>query len=348
MGAVVLKDNLIMLARAGLWVGCSWLAGCSFLIDVNRDQCSTDGDCERAGVAGSCEQGICVMQSDSPATCDGGECSSVSDAGDAGDGGDGDGGDAGMDPSGVLCSDVRCEEGELCFAETCVSEATIAPFICEPEEPAAPVGPVSFRMPVRDFVTGEPLPDLVVLACREADVSCDSPIARFDDPEGTGDIELELPYEFQGYLEVSSPAVLTSLWYFTKPLLEPLEAKVLKAVAPSTVEVLASITGIDVDSNSKGIVILEAFDCERNAAGGIHFEEEKRTALPFYIIDERPNREATVSVRNEVENQAAGGFVNATPGFTQFFARIGVDGPILGGVNANVKANTVTYVDIHP
>jgi hypothetical protein len=335
------KDNVIMLARAGLWLGYALLTGCSFLIDVGRDQCSTDGDCDRAGVGGSCNQGICVAMSSSSSTCDGGECSSAMGGSDA------DVGDASNEPSGLLCNGVRCEEAEVCFADTCAIATSVAPYMCEADEPPAPVGLLRFTMPVRDFVSDQPLPDLVVLACRENDVACDSPIARFDDPDGTGDVVLELPFKFRGYLEVSSSASLTSLWFFTRPMLEPLDAKVLKAVASTTVELLAAIAGVMID-RSQGIVIVEPFDCDGYPAGGIHFEESKRTATPFYIIDERPSIEATITVRDEVENQAGGGFVNAAPGFTLFTARIGVDGPVLGEVNANVKANTVTYIDIHP
>ncbi len=329
-----------MLARAGLWLGCTLLAGCSFLIDVNRDQCSTDGDCDWAGVSSSCNQGICVAMSSSSSTCDGGECSPVTDASEPV-------ADASTEPDGLMCNGTRCEEAEVCFADTCAVATSVAPYMCEVDEPPAPVGSIRFTMPVRDFVSDAPLPNLMVLACRENDLACDSPIARFDDVDGTGDVVLELPYKFRGYLEVSSSAALTSLWFFTQPLLEPLNAKVLKAVAPTTVDLLAAIAGLQID-RSQGIVIVEPFDCDGNPAGGIHIEESKQTAIPFYIIDERPSIEATVTVRDDVENQAAGGFVNATPGFTLFTARIGVDGPVLGEVNANVKSNTVTYIDIHP
>jgi hypothetical protein len=164
---------------------------------------------------------------------------------------------------------------------------------------------------------------------------------------GTGDIELELPYRFSGFLEVHSSDALTALWYFTEPLLEPRVAKDLLVPAPSTVAVLASVTGFALESN-KGIVILEAFDCEGVARGGISFEESKQGALPFFIVDELPNSEANVTVRDDMNDIAIGGFLNAAPGFTLFTARLGVDGPKLGEFNANVRASTVTYLDIHP
>jgi hypothetical protein len=321
------------------------LQGCSFLIDVDRNQCERDRDCERQGYTSTCEENVCVHEReqapDDDEDCDGGACES--------------GGDAGMTESdagavsaiGESCAgSLRCVESAVCFKDECVRESDVSRFLCEPEEPEE-VETVRFTMPVRDFVSDAPLVNMRVRACLETDVSCSDPVATFDDTEGTGDIEMELPYEFAGFLEVQADETLTSLWYFTKPLLEETDAKVLKAVSPDGLTLLASIASLTIDA-SRGVVILETFDCTRSAVGGVHFEESKKSAVPFFIIDGLPNKESTITVRNELENQAAGGFVNATPGFTNFTARLGVDGPVLGTFNANVKANTVTYVDIHP
>jgi hypothetical protein len=317
------------------------LSGCSLLIDVDRDQCRQDTDCAAVGFAATCMQGVCVRQEAAPDECDGGSCEPSVDSAVPNDAG------GTVAALGAACAeDVRCEDDALCFKEQCSVPAQVERFLCEPDAPAT-VATVRFTMPVRDFVSEEPLPELVVLACLENDVSCNEPIARFDDPDATGDVVLDLPYLFTGYLDVRSPAVLPSLWYFTKPLVKPTDAKVLKAASMQTVQLLAGITSIEVDA-SKGLVILEAFDCEKNAAGGIHFEESKRAAIPFFIIDGQPNVESTITIRNDLDNQAAGGFINATPGFTIFSARIGIDGPVLGSFNANVRANTVTYLDIHP
>lgn len=318
----------------GVVLGWCVIAGCSALIDVGGDQCTADSECRGLGFDAVCEQGICVRDEEPAATCDGGSCETV---------------DAGPDESplgGSCVGSTVCEEGAYCFKDQCVIQDEVSLFICAPEQPT-PAASVRFTMPVRDFVTEMPLAGLLVLACNENDVSCAAPIAMFDDPEGTGDVVLDLPYGFMGYLEVTSDSTLTSLWYFTRPLYEETNAKVLKAVAPDTLVLLASITSIKIEA-SKGVAIIEAFDCTESAVGGIHFEESKDDATPFYIIDSLPNAESTITVRNEQDNQAAGGFVNATPGFTLFSARIGIDGPLIGTFNANVKANTVTYLDIHP
>lgn len=328
-------------AHASLAFFAAALSGCSLLIDVDRDQCTQASDCATVGFAATCMQGVCVRQEAeaAPAQCDSGSCEPIVDgAVDAG---------GTVAALGAACAeDVRCEDDAICFKEQCAVPAQVERFLCEPDGPVT-AATLRLTMPVRDFVSEEPLPELVVLACLQNDVSCDAPIARFDDPDATGDVVLDLPYAFDGYLDVRSASTLPSLWYFTRPMVTPIDAKVLKAVSAQTVQLLAGITQIEVDA-SKGLVILEAFDCEENAAGGIHFEESKHAAIPFFIIDGQPNVESTITIRNELDNQAAGGFINATPGFTIFSARLGIDGPVLGSFNAYVRANSVTYLDIHP
>ena len=321
-------------------IACAALNGCSLLIDVGGDQCVQSSDCGGVGFESTCERGICVRIDESAASCDGGSC---------GESGNSGGNDASSEASAIGSSCLasqRCVDDGICFKDQCVLERDVGRFICEPGAPVQ-LDTIHFTMPVLDFVTEVPPADLVVLACNENDVNCVAPIARFDDTMGTGNVVFDLPYEFGGYLEISSPEALTSLWYLTRPLVKDTSSKVVKVVSSATVGLLAMLTENQWDP-TKGLVILEAFDCEELAVGGIHFEDSKQVGIPFFIIDGQPNTESKVSVRSEVDNQAAGGFLNAKPGFTIFTARIGVDGPVLGTFNANVRVNTVTYLDIHP
>ena len=118
-------------------------------------------------------------------------------------------------------------------------------------------------------------------------------------------------------------------------------------VAPSSLDLLASFAGFAADT-TKGLVVLEPFDCMQRAVGGVHFEASKAGGIPFFIVDGTPNSESIVTVRDDAENAAIGGFLNAKPGFTIFTAQLGQDGPIIGHFNGNVRANTVTYLDIYP
>jgi hypothetical protein len=46
------------------------------------------------------------------------------------------------------------------------------------------------------------------------------------------------------------------------------------------------------------------------------------------------------------DNTADGGFINLAPGFITFRAHLGVDGLELGRFNAQIRANTITYIDL--
>jgi len=201
------------------------------------------------------------------------------------------------------------------------------------------------RMQVLDYVTLKAPSGLRVLACRSNDATCTSPVNTFDDPDGTGAIELALPGGFIGFLEVTGDGMLPGLWYLTRPIDGDRTFKDLLVVSPDTLRGLASITGYSADAG-KGLVIMEAFDCDEGALGGVHFDEEKGGALPFYIVDLSPNVDVKVSVLEE-ENNATGGLLNAEVGFNQFSAMLGIDGALLGKFNARVAASTVTYIDIY-
>jgi hypothetical protein len=326
-----LAGNKLLLAAAPLLFGCSWL------VEVGDDQCTRDRDCSAIGLSGTCEQGVCVARS--PAT----EAPGPDDQRDAATPEI----DAATSGGSNSClGSMRCEDDDVCFKEQCVPMRDVERFLCEEQEPPR-IDELRFQMHVKEFVSQTPAAGLTASACVANDVSCNNPVATFEDTEGTGDIVIDLPYEFAGFLQVRSDDTLPALWYFTRPLIEPRVANDLEVPSPTTVQLLAAVTQLTPDA-SKGLVILEAFDCAGVAVPGVSFAESKKSAIPFFIVDDLPNLESTVTVRNDEANQAVGGFLNATPGFTLFTARIGVEGTKLGEYNALVRANTVTYLDIYP
>ena len=284
------------------------------------------------GCRATCEDGICVAPAIAP-PADGGTRAGGADAA------------MSSDPNSCFGS-KRCDDGKLCWKDQCVVERDVERFLCDPPM-AEPGGDVPFEMPVVEFVSEKPPKDMVALACRAEDAELHRPQGRFEDKDGTGLISMNLPRGFDGFIEVTSSDALPALWYFTRPLVAKTSRQAAARGRAGTLSCSQRISGFSIDA-SKGLVILEAFDCAKAAVGGMHFEESKKTARPFYIVNGIPNTESTVTVRDEMADEAPGGFVNADPGFTVFTARIGVDGPELGEYNANVRASTVTYLDIHP
>lgn len=252
--------------------------------------------------------------------------------------------------AGPCLEDSQCKDRDepRCMRGSCVSEALAERWLCEQPEPSDEEDSssvVHYSFQVLEFVSRKSPGHLVVLACFTNDVSCSNPVDRFEDEKGDGLVELTLPIGFSGFFEVRSDA-LPALSYLTKPLRQDLRDRDLPVSAQSTVDLLAKIDNT-VFEPDKGIALLEAFDCSGTPAGGVHFRESKGTSKPFYIIDNTPNSDATLSVHDSIHDVADGGFINVEPGFVTFFANWGVDGPLLGKFNAQVREGTITFVDMY-
>jgi hypothetical protein len=326
-GSLKRADPLIRRLRGAAFAASWLLSGCSLLINLDHDQCERSSDCTKLGLMGSCVQGVCSAR-----VCDGGACS----------------GTLGQSALAACGTTHPCDSASaVCFKEQCAPKADVQPFICAPA-PARPSNvPIALTLHAQEMASQMPPRGLMVSACRASDLACETPVATWIDARGQGDVVLQLPYGFEGYLQADSEETLPGLYFFTQPLLGATQLGNLLLVAPKTLSSLTSFTGLASHPDT-GLVALEAYDCAGKAAGGIHFEESKPTAVPFFLIDGLPNTDSSLTVRDDSRDTAAGGCLNASPGFTIFSARIGVNGPLLGQFNANVRANTVTYLDFHP
>jgi hypothetical protein len=307
------------------------LSGCSVLVGVGDKQCNTNSECVSAKLGDRCIEHVCV---ESSASCKGSACS-------AADGG------VGEMPDGKCSTDSECGSGSTprCMNGGCVSEELATRWMCTMEDQPAESGTVHYSFHVVEFVTRIAPMKITATACRTNDVACTVPVATFTDMDGSGLVEFDLPKGFLGFFEVKSDAT-PALSYLTKPVTEDTVDRDLQVPSPATVQLLAAIEGFQWEP-SKGMALVEAFDCSGTPAGGVQFTESRGSSTPFYIVDNTPNKDATVSVYDVDKNVADGGFLNVQPGFVTFTAHWGVDGPELGSFNAHVRAGTVTYVDMY-
>jgi hypothetical protein len=308
------------------------VTGCSALIDVAGTQCDADSECVSKNLGQSCVEHVCV--GDVPAACSGAAC---------------DDGSAGAASYGMCLQDEDCKTDTepRCMHGTCVAQGVADRWVCAPD--AAPDDPpetVHYGFQVVEFVSRKPPANIVVQACRGNDVGCSDPVARWEDKDGTGMVDMNLPYNFLGFFQVQSDA-LPALSYLTKPLRADKQDRDLQVVAQSTVSLLAAVDGTTSFEPSAGLVLVEAFDCAHMPGAGVHFEESKGTAHPFYIVNRVPNSQVNASVYDEDNDVADGGFINVEPGFVTFTARLGLSGPELGEFNANVRAGAVTFIDMY-
>jgi hypothetical protein len=310
------KWNWLALALGG-----NLIAGCTAIIDVTGKQCDTSSECVSQKLGDSCVAHLCV------------ESAAMG------------GGDAGA--TGMCIKDDECAaKTPRCMNGSCVSDEVAARWICAEDPTQYSSTTVKYSFHVLEFVSRKPPKNLTVRACAQNDVGCNPGLAQFEDTSGNGDVELDLPAGFLGYFSVRSSETLDALSYLTVPVREDTHDRDLQVVAPDTLKLLALTSGVEFDA-TKGLALVEAFDCSKMPAGGVHFTESRGVATPFYIVDRVPSKDATVSSFDMDNNVADGGFVNIPADFITFSAYLGVDGPLLGKVNAHVRANTVTFIDMY-
>jgi hypothetical protein len=297
-------------------------SGCSALIDVSGSQCDTDVQCRTQSLGDRCVEHVCV-------SAEGEQASGTLDSAVKTD----------------RCSrDDDCPSGApRCMRSQCVTDEVADKFMCAPPEKlAVESGTIKYSFKVIEFVSRKAPANLKATACRSNDVTCSKPWGPVTDRDGDGVLEFQLPRGFLGFIEVHSDA-LTTLSYVTKPLMVDTVDRDLQLSSRQTVEQLAMFNN-DTYDDTKGVVIVEAFDCTGTPVGGVHFTASKDEGRAFYIVNNLPNSDVMTSVYDPATDAAAGGFLNKPPGFITFSARWGVDGPVLGEFNASVRANTMTFV----
>jgi hypothetical protein len=303
------------------------LTSCSWAIGTDERQCKTAADCIEAKLGTLCVEQVCVNTNSG---CVGEECTTSRAASD-----------------GKCKNDDQCNDSSTprCFNGSCVERELAERWICTADDQTIKTNTIRYGFRVVDFVSRVPPKDVVVNACRSNDVGCVEPVATYMDRDGTGHAQFELPSGFFGFFEIKSAAVPT-LMYVTKPIVRNTENRDLPILTREALQLTASIADMTLDM-TKGLALLEALDCSNTPAGGIQFTLGGEPTGRFYLVDQIPSFDATVTVYDEVNNTANGGFVNVEPGFVTFNARLGTDGMELGSFNAQIRASTITFINMH-
>jgi hypothetical protein len=205
-----------------------------------------------------------------------------------------------------------------------------------------------FTTQVRELSTQKPPQGLSVKVCRADDTECSDPEKTFQDLPGTGDVTLLVPWEWSGYLEFSSSETLTSLYYMNRPVTEPIFAKSVVLITQGLIEAAGMLSREPVDLEQKGLVVAQMHDCSGELATGIRFQISDPDSRQFLLVDGVPNARAELSMLEPAMAQGTGGFLNVQPGSASVSARLGVDGPVLGQANVNVRPKSISQLEIYP
>ena len=238
--------------------------------------------------------------------------------------------------SATSCVDTMCQESKL-----------DARWLCPVSAMSARADTVRYSVRVVDFVSGMPRQDLKAKACRSRDLRCEDPVATFVDTKQTGQVQLELPNGFLGFLELTSDAVDTLL-YVTKPIVEDTNDRDITVPTLETIDLLASLLEYTWDME-KGLVVLEVLDCSEQPQSGIHFECHAG-GDGFYMVNGIPFKSEQMTMFDPMNNTAEGGFINVPPGLAQFSAQLGIeaDAMQLGTLKVQIRPRTLTIIEVHP
>jgi hypothetical protein len=322
-----MHDGLVVKAVAAI---CALaITGCSLWLNTGERQCGSDNDCVEASLGTKCVQQVCMDTSE----CSGGACDASTSSS-----------ELGVGVGGACASDSDCNaKTPRCLNETCVDSQTGDTWLCPPGDQTVQNATVRYSFRVVEFISRMPPKNVVAKACYNTDVGCAEPVATHTDM-ATGHVQFVLPTNFNGFFEIKSDAVDTLL-YVTKPIVKNTNNRDVPVLTLDGIDLLASLLGYPYDP-SKGLTLIEALDCSETPQGGVHFIS-REGGDSFYLKDQVPNKDAQMTVYDPTNNTANGGFINVPPGFVDFTAKLGVGGLELGSFNAQVRARTITFIDMH-
>lgn len=205
-----------------------------------------------------------------------------------------------------------------------------------------------FTTQVKEVSTQSAPKGLMVKVCRAEDTDCLDPEKTFQDLAGTGEVTLLLPWGWTGYLELSSNETLTSLYYMTRPVTEPLRVTSILLITQGLISAGSTFSPEPFDLDQYGLVLAQMLQCSGSPASGIRFEISDPESRQFFLLNNLPSADAALSTFDPATSQTTGSFLNVHPGSQSIRAHLGLDGPLLGQATFNVRPKTISQLQLYP
>jgi len=265
------------------------------------------------------------------------------------------------DTSDKQCSvDADCTKLGVAFANTvCQKNVCVAsdPYSCRAIPQTNPKVKLTFTIGFAAKPNGDQ-GIFKVLACDPLDVNCDSPVdgpVTEDPSDPSQSITLNVPYGFQGFLQVTNDGVtVPSLEFLARPLQQDTAGWNLTIATPTTVALLGASTGTSVDIKNHALFIMVARDCNRAPLAGVQAAIDvtqgdadagtsSDSIVPFYLMNTFPSKSLTATT-----TEGAAGFANVPPG-SALLHGMPVDGSYqLQPTSAQSRAGWISYVEVQP
>ncbi len=252
-----------------------------------------------------------------------------------------------IDVSSKQCSvDADCTKlgdefkGSTCQSNVCVTPTTPNdPLKCPTQFPSgAPTVKFTFKVTAAG---GAPKSPFSITACDRIDLVCDPPQYGTKQVANGDLVQLDLPTNFNGYLNVLNPDLVQAQLYLGQPLTHDTVGWDLTIPTEATLKLLTSSVGHSLDRTA-GMLIVIARDCARGPLDGVTFSNTAG-GIPFYFMNMFPYPDAT-----ETLAEGAGGFINIPLGTTIVSAVHNASMHKLQDSGALLKSGWITYMEIFP
>lgn len=242
---------------------------------------------------------------------------------------------------------ARNFDGAKCVSNVCQASTGSSEWGCVGAVlwPSAGSGQVTLSMMVIDVLTSAPPQDLDVKLCPKLDVNCTNPSPSGSQFTAEGMLQVTVNAGFDGYLEMSSPTITTSLFFPTRPIWEDTVVPgMMPVVSPEGFDGIAQAIGTTRDP-ALGHTFVMAANCNDEPAGGVRLEVSKENAQTarYYMVNNAP-----MASENATDPAGNGGFLNLDPGFATITGYVAASGATIGEASFIVRAGAVSYPRVIP
>jgi hypothetical protein len=199
---------------------------------------------------------------------------------------------------------------------------------------------VELTLPVTNIVSGRAPEGLSARACAKIDVDCGMPVASPAAVEVDGAVHLAVPQGFDGYVELTSPTTVPTMYFLNRELMSD-ATEAINIIGQDAFAALAVQASVPIE-RELGHLLLRTFDCTGAPASGVQVSNTVG-GLAFAFIDGLP-----VAGIDTTSAQGLGGFVNVPTGFAVLQGVLADGNRLLGTSNVLVRQGWFSYGDVEP
>jgi len=292
-------------------------AACSVLVESSREQCATDGDCQRRGGAFAqtlCSNSVCVHQ---------------------------------------CVTDGDCQRRGGAFARNLCSNSVCVPdlkwgCIGSVEWPAPPPVPspekVKVTLSLFNLLSEMVVGGATARVCGKLDPTCDSPIQSDLASNADGVLTVQLDKFFAGYLEITYLGMVDTMYFFNPPVDSERVIPFVPLVPFDALEKFGDQLKMQ-PLPDRGTVIGLSYDCQGNGAEGVQLFSDvgDDATTAFYMASGFPSLEAT-----QTDKSGQGGIANVPTGPRLISGRRADTGEVFGTVSIQSRPIWITYTSMLP